>query len=124
MVLYRVAAGRGELEAVVILLAAVLVHSLGELLQSAGAFGVSYGLAVEGALGEYLGVYGLSLGLCRALAPGVLAATVLAHGQIGWIALAAAMALSGLLAPGLIRWAEGGSGLRPVVEGDLETEEA
>jgi hypothetical protein len=124
MVLYSVAAGRGELEAVVILLAAVLVHSLGELLQSAGAFGVSYGLAVEGALGEYLGVYGLSLGLCRALAPGVLAATVLAHGQIGWIALAAAMALSGLLAPGLIRWAEGGSGLRPVVEGDLKTEEA
>jgi MFS family permease len=117
MVLYGLASGRGEVAAIVILLAAVLAHSLGELLQSAGAFGVSYGLASESVLGEYLGTYGLSLGICRAVAPGVLAATCLSHGQVGWLALGAAMVGSGLVTPGLVRWAESKAAARPADAG-------
>ncbi len=112
MVLYSAASGRGELAAVVILLTAVLAHSLGELLQSAGAFGISYGLASESALGEYLGTYGLSLGVCRAVAPGVLAATCLTHGYVGWVGLGAAMMGSGLVTPVLVTWAEGRTAVR------------
>ena len=51
MLLYSVASGVGELTAAAILLAAVIAHTIGELLQSAGTFGVSYGLAPEAALG-------------------------------------------------------------------------
>lgn len=106
MVLYSVASGVGETAAVIILLGAVVAHTVGELLQSAGTFGISYGLASEATLGEYLGVYGLGFGACRAVAPGVLAATCLAHGSIGWMALAGAFVLSGLATPALVHWAQ------------------
>jgi MFS family permease len=106
MALYAAASGRGELAAAVLLLLAVLEHSIGELLQSAGSFGVSYGLAEQSALGEYLGVYGLGIGVCRAVAPGILAATCLSHGATGWAALAAAFLVAGAAAPPLVRRAE------------------
>jgi hypothetical protein len=106
MSLYADASGRGELAAAVLLLLAVVAHSIGELLQSAGSFGVSYGLAEQSALGEYLGVYGLGIGVCRAVAPGILAATCLSHGAAGWAALAAAFLVAGAAAPPLVRRAE------------------
>jgi hypothetical protein len=106
MVLYSLASGVGETAAVITLLVAVVAHTVGELLQSAGAFGISYGLATESKLGEYLGVYGLGFGVCRAVAPGVLAATCLAHGSIGWMFLAGAVVLSGLATPPLVHWAQ------------------
>lgn len=73
----------------------------GELLQSAGSFEISYGLASEGALGEYLDGNGLGFGICRAVTPGVLAATCLACGRIGWLSLAGEFVLSGLVTPAL-----------------------
>ncbi len=106
MVLYSLASGAGEHTAILILLAAVVAHTVGELLQSAGAFGISYGLAPESALGEYLGVYGLGIGICRAVAPGVLAATCLAHGRSGWLFIGGLFLLSGFATPLLVRWAD------------------
>ena len=106
MLLYSVASGVGELTAAAILLAAVIAHTIGELLQSAGTFGVSYGLAPEAALGEYLGVYGLGIGICRAVAPGILAATCLAHGRSGWLFIGGLFLLSGFATPLLVRWAD------------------
>ncbi len=103
MALYSAASGRAEGLAIVLLLAAVLAHSLGELYQSSGSFGISYGLASEHALGEYLGVYGLGFGICRALAPAILAATCLSHGAIAWFGLAGVFILSGLATPSLVR---------------------
>lgn len=105
MVLYGAASGRVEAVAVVLLLAAVVMHTIGELFQSAGAFGISYGLAKKHALGEYLGVYGLGIGLCRALAPGILAVSCLEHGNVGWIGLGALFLFSGLVTPYLLRYA-------------------
>lgn len=105
MILYAAAGGRAETVAVALLLAAVLTHSVGELLQSSGSFGISYGLADPDALGEYLGVYGLGMGICRAVAPGILAFTCLQHGAVGWVALAVVFATSGLGTPALVRWA-------------------
>lgn len=84
-----------------------MAHSVGELLQSSGSFGISYGLAARDALGEYLGVYGLGMGICRAVAPAILAFTCLQHGTVGWIALAVGFGMSGLATPALVRWAGG-----------------
>lgn len=106
MVLYSLASGVGERTAILILLAAVVAHTVGELLHSAGAFGISYGLPPESALGEYLGVYGLGIGICRAVAPGVLAATCLAHGRGGWLFIGGLFLLSGFATPSLVRWAD------------------
>ncbi len=117
MLLYSLASGTSEGAAVLILLGAVVAHTAGELLQSAGAFGISYGLASEGALGEYLGVYGLGIGICRAVAPGVLAVTCLAHGRSGWLFIAALFVLSGLATPALVRWAQDDRG-RPTIDVD------
>ncbi|MDQ2894071.1 MAG: MFS transporter [Actinomycetota bacterium] len=105
MILYAAAAGRAETAAIALLLAAVMAHSVGELLQSSGSFGISYGLAARDALGEYLGVYGLGMGICRAVAPAILAFTCLQHGTVGWIALAVGFGISGLATPALVRWA-------------------
>jgi hypothetical protein len=113
MLLYSAASRVPEIDAVVLLLGAIVLHTLGELLQSAGSFGVSYGLADESALGEYLGVYGLSLGLCRAVAPGVLTATCLTHGRPGWLLLAGLLALSGVATPPMARWAQHARTSRP-----------
>ena len=112
MVLYSLASGTGEHTAILILMAAVVAHSVGELLQSAGAFGISYGLAPASALGEYLGVYGLGIGICRAVAPGVLAATCLSHGRSGWLFIGGLFLLSGFATPVLVRWADAAR-LRP-----------
>jgi hypothetical protein len=97
MILYGVASGHEEAFAIVALMAAAVAHTLGELLQSAGAFGISYGMAADGALGEYLGVWGIGIGLCRALAPGILAATCLEHGDTGWWGLGGLFVVSGLV---------------------------
>ena len=124
MVLYSLASGAGEPTAILILLAAVVAHTVGELLQSAGAFGISYGLAPESALGEYLGVYGLGIGICRAVAPGVLAATCLAHGRSGWLFIGGLFVLSGLATPLLVRWADADRARRDGAETARPAEEA
>ena len=105
MVCYSLAGGVTPAVAIVVLAAAVVLHTVGELLQSAGAYGLSYGFAERDALGEYLAVYGLGIGLCRAMAPGVLAATCLAHGVLGWWGLALLFVTSGLLTPTFATWA-------------------
>ena len=105
MVLYATAAGQPVALAVAVLVVASIAHTLGELMQTAGSFGVSYGLARPGALGEYLGIYGLGIGICRAVAPGILAATCLSHGNAGWLGVGALFLISGLITPRLVRWA-------------------
>lgn len=114
MALYGFASGADETTAVLILAGAVVAHTVGELLQSSGTFGISYGPARDGALGEYLGVYGLGVGICRAAAPGVLAASCLAHGRVGWLALGGVFVLSAVATPRLVRWAQA---TRPVGAG-------
>jgi predicted MFS family arabinose efflux permease len=92
--------------ALLLLGAAVVLHTLGEIWQSSGAFAVSYGLAAKHATGQYMGVARIGSGIGAGVAPLVLLGLVLPQGRAGWIGLAILFALLGLAAPALARWGE------------------
>lgn len=79
------------------ILSAVLVTS-GELWQSAGGWAISYRLARRERRGQYLATFQLGNSLQSMLGPTVVVAMVFRL-QFGWLALAAAVVLAGLLVP-------------------------
>ncbi|MFD3943337.1 MFS transporter [Streptomyces sp. NPDC058579] len=89
----------------VLLLTAVVVHTIGELWHSAAGFEVSFALAPPHATGQYLGVFGLGAGLAEAVGPSLLIALCITWGQPGWYVVGALFALTGLAAPLAVRWA-------------------
>ncbi|MBL1109989.1 MFS transporter [Streptomyces sp. 5-8] len=91
-----------------LLIAAVVVHTVGELLHSAAGFEVSFALAPRHATGQYLGVFGLGAGLAEALGPGLLIALCITWGRPGWYVVGAMFALTGLAAPFAVRRANPG----------------
>jgi hypothetical protein len=78
------------------------VASLAELLTLTGAFGVSFGLAPEHAVGEYQGVWNVGNGASLAIGPGLLSAVCLRGGTLGWAVLAVAVALAGWATSALV----------------------
>lgn len=58
------------------------------------------------ATGQYLGVFGLGAGLSEALGPGLLIALCVTWGRPGWYVVGALFALTGLVVPFAVRWAE------------------
>jgi hypothetical protein len=106
MAAYALAAGVSLWLAILVLLAAAILHTIGELWQQSGAFNLSYGLAQEHAIGEYQGIFALGVGVSRVLGPATLIALCLNLGVTGWLALGCLFGLTGLVAPGVIRWAD------------------
>ncbi|OEV08362.1 MFS transporter [Streptomyces nanshensis] len=104
--LISLSAGVPAWAAATLLLAAVVVHAVGELWHSAGGFEVSFVLAPERATGQYLGVFGLGAGLAEAVGPAFLIALCITWGRPGWYVVGALFLLTGLLAPPAVRWAE------------------
>jgi dipeptide/tripeptide permease len=90
------------------LMAAVVVHTVGELWHSGGGFEVSFALAPEHATGQYLGVFGLGSGLAEAVGPSVLISLCIAWGRPGWYVVGALFALTGLAVPLAVRRAQRG----------------
>jgi MFS family permease len=90
------------------LMAAVVVHTVGELWHSGGGFEVSFALAPEHATGQYLGVFGLGAGLAEAVGPSVLISLCIAWGRPGWYVVGALFALTGLAVPLAVRRAQRG----------------
>ncbi|MFD0883329.1 MFS transporter, partial [Streptosporangium algeriense] len=70
---------------VALLALATVVHTVGELRQAAGAWGISFDLASPDAPGQYQGVYNMSLTAASIIAPGVLTALILGLGLLGWL---------------------------------------
>ncbi|MFJ2393347.1 MFS transporter [Streptomyces sp. NPDC087843] len=99
-------AGTPAWAAATLLIAAVVIHTIGELWHSAAGFEVSFALAPRHATGQYLGVFGLGAGLAEALGPGLLIALCIAWGRPGWYVVGAMFALTGLAAPLAVRWAQ------------------
>jgi MFS family permease len=97
--------------AVGLVVLAVVVHTVGELWHAAGGFEVSFALAPEHATGQYLGVFGFGAGLAEAFGPGLLIALCISWGRPGWFVVGALFAVTGLLAPLAVRWAERRSAL-------------
>jgi MFS family permease len=92
--------------AATLILAAVIVQTVGELWYAAGGFELSFGLAPEHAHGQYLGVYGMGVGLANSFGPALLTALCIGWGTPGWITVGILFAAAGLLIPPAVRWAE------------------
>lgn len=95
----------GQLASLVIL-AAICVHSLGEIWQSCANIALGFGLAPDHAQGQYQGALGLGFDAGQALAPVLLTTVVLGLGQGGWILLGGLFAALGSLGPAVTGWAQ------------------
>ncbi|MFJ8830203.1 MFS transporter [Micromonospora aurantiaca] len=101
--LYAATAGLPVLPAVVLLLVATAVWTVGDLWHGAAGAGLAYDLAPPGAIGAYQGADGLLAGLAQALGRGLLTLLVLGGGPVGWLVLGGILAAAGLAAPALAR---------------------
>jgi hypothetical protein len=89
-----------------VIIAAVCVHSIGEIWHSSANIALGFGLAPEHAQGEYQGVLGLGFDAGQALAPVILTTAFLGLGQSGWVLLGLCFAGLGSLGPAVAVWAE------------------
>ncbi|WP_082931060.1 MFS transporter [Micromonospora sp. NBRC 110037] len=101
--LYAATAAMPVLPAVVLLLVATAVWTVGDLWHGAAGAGLAYDLAPPGAIGAYQGADGLLAGLAQALGRGLLTLLVLGSGPVGWLVLGVVFAAAGLAAPALTR---------------------
>jgi MFS family permease len=92
--------------AVVLLLVGALVHVVGELLQSAGGWAVSFGLAPEHRQGQYQGMFSTGMAASTMLAPAVLTGLCVTWGWPGWLVVAAVFAAAGLVSVPVVHRAE------------------
>jgi MFS family permease len=106
--------------AVLLLAAAVIVHTSGELWQASGAFALDFGLAPAHAQGQYQGLVGIGNFAGQALSPLILVGLVLSGGRLGFVLLGAWFALLGLAGPGVARWGERTRPPAPSVEAAVE----
>jgi hypothetical protein len=67
---------------------AVLILSTAEIMQSASAWGLGFGLAPVHAQGEYLGAFDLHVITQNIVGPALLSGVVVAFGIWGWLAIA------------------------------------
>ena len=88
-VLYGAAAGIPVLGAVVLLIAASVLHALSEVLSQAGAWGLSYELADPRRPGAYQGMYSMAFAVASMVGPLIITWTAITLGFVGWVILAA-----------------------------------
>lgn len=100
-----VAANLPAWAAAAVLLAAVAVHSVGEMCHAAAVFALSFELAPAHAQSEYVGLQDMGLGAAFAVAPAVLGALCLGMGQAGWVMLGGLFTAAGLATVPIVRWA-------------------
>ena len=105
-VIFAMSGGASAPVAVTLLLVATMVHVTGELLQSAGGWAVSFGLAPEDRQGEYQGLFSTGFAATSMLAPAVLTALCVTWGWPGWIVLGSVFAAAGVGMVPLVRRAE------------------
>ncbi|MGW0393032.1 MFS transporter [Streptomyces sp. NPDC003042] len=96
----------GSWATVGIAVVAVLLITAGELWQSAGAFGIGYGLAPDTARGEYLGAFHLRMVAQATLGPATVAWFATDLAPYGWAIVAAALLAGAVLIGPAVRLAE------------------
>lgn len=103
--LFAASAGVPGWAAAAVLVVGALVHVIGELRQSAAGWGISFGLAPDGAQGQYQATYSMGAQFGRMLAPALLTWLALSHGVLGWAVMAVLFALVGAAIPYAVAWA-------------------
>jgi hypothetical protein len=91
--------------AVIVLAAGSVLLTLGEVLQQAGGWSLSYGLAPEDRQGEYLGAFAMGTRIYDSLGPILVTALILGLGQLGWALLGLMYAGLALGLSAAARWA-------------------
>ncbi|MFI1568922.1 MFS transporter [Streptomyces sp. NPDC020490] len=109
-VVFALTGGASAAVAGTLLLVGALAHVLGEIRQSAGSWGMSFGLAPEHAQGQYQGTYAMGADLGKMIAPALLTWLVIQHGTLGWIVMAVGFALVGAAMPAVVNRAVRGGG--------------
>jgi MFS family permease len=84
--------------AAALLVAAVAAMTVGELYQSAGGWGLSFALAPEQSRAEYFAAFSLGTSVQFIAGPALVTLGVVDHGTAGWLVLAVAFLVAGVLA--------------------------
>lgn len=88
---------------IALLITAALVHVLGEMLQSAGGWGISFELAPPGGQGQYQGAYAMGTQVGDLVAPVVLTVVAVSWGWPGWLLTATIFLVAGAFIPVAVR---------------------
>jgi MFS family permease len=88
-----------------ILLAAAGLQVVGEMMQSAGAWEISFALAPAHQQGQYQGFFGTGTAVARMLGPVLLTTLIIGWGTVGWLLLGGMFLLAGLVNGPVVRWA-------------------
>ncbi|WP_148588030.1 MFS transporter [Streptomyces sp. WAC01526] len=100
------AAGLGPWGAGAVLVVGAVLQLVGEMLQSAGSWQISFDLAPDRQVGQYQGFFGTGVPLARTLGPLLLTSLLVTWGVPGWLVLGALFLVSGLGMGAVVRWAE------------------
>ncbi|MFF3457331.1 MFS transporter [Streptomyces sp. NPDC002730] len=100
------AAGPAAWVAVAVLLAGAVLQVVGEMMQSAGAWQISFDLAPAGQQGQYQGFFGTGVSVARMLGPLLLTTLIVGWGVPGWLLLGALFLAAGVAMGPAVRWAE------------------
>ncbi|WP_035803892.1 hypothetical protein [Kitasatospora mediocidica] len=83
----------------------LLTADQGSLRHAAGSMGLRFRPTPAHAQGQYSGLFGIGLGLCCTLAPGLLGLLCLGWGAPGWLVMGGVFVVAGLAMPVVTRWA-------------------
>ena len=104
MVLYPLAFYLDQpLLAAAVILAGAVLHTIGELTKSAGAWGIQYGLVPPQYQGQYQAVWMMGRQINDLLGPPLVAFLCLGWGLPGWLTLGGLIVALGMLMPSLVK---------------------
>ncbi|MFB6891579.1 MFS transporter [Kitasatospora sp. NPDC056327] len=99
-------AGGSAWVAGLLLLVAVAIQALGEMMQAAGAWEISFGLAPPGKHGQYQAFFGNGTTVAEMVGPLLLTGLIVYWGAPGWILLGALFVVVAALVRPAVRWGE------------------
>jgi MFS family permease len=102
---FAFSSGRGTAGAVVLLIIGACIHVLGEMVSSAGQWGVQMGLAPRERQGQYQGFASSGFALSSLLAPTVVTVLCVQWGRPGWILLGGILAACAVAYVPVTDWA-------------------
>jgi MFS family permease len=106
-ILFGLASGLATWAAATLLVAATVVHLLGELWESSASWGLVFGLTPDGAHGQYQGALMMGRQVGGMATPILLTTLTVGWGTTGWVVLGLLFGACGMSVPLTVRWALG-----------------